>query len=104
MPSHRVVGSMALGLRRKLKLRKEPPRAAVSFALFYSGIWEPPNARAKLRASQIKASEASNPQIARQLQRSLDATAAYGLSSCGRTEPSGATSKSTKPGEALMRA
>jgi hypothetical protein len=61
---------MALGLRRK-KLRKEPPRAAVSFVLFYSGIWEPPNARVQLQASQIKAQRGAlrNPQIACQLQR-----------------------------------
>jgi hypothetical protein len=30
-----------------------------------------PNAQVQLRASQIKASEASNPKIARQLQRTL---------------------------------
>ena len=61
MPSHRVVGSMALGLRRK-KLRKEPPRAAVSFVLFYSGIWEPPNARVQLQANQQERSRSErNP-------------------------------------------
>ena len=32
---------------------------------------EPPNARGNLRASETIASEASNPQIARQVQRSL---------------------------------
>jgi hypothetical protein len=58
-------------LRRKLKLRKEPPRAAVSFVLFYSGIWEPPTAPVQLQGHQIRvrAERAQSIPIPCQLQR-----------------------------------